>query len=120
MPARTYDDWPAAASGLPIRRPEPSRTVHVESDTGRAMSAGLPVEPPVRLSRDEVDRLVAFRNAVLGLHLLKTPVDPDFVPMCSCGLPARCCVILRAEHEVLGIPMPVQFGSLTRPYYCEA
>ena len=57
------------------------------------------------------ERLRAFTDAVLGLHRVM-PAVPGFFPMCSCGLPARCCDIVRIEHEVLGLAMPFTFGPL--------
>jgi hypothetical protein len=41
----------------------------------------------------------------------------QFIPMCSCGNPARHCPIVRAEHEVLGVPMPFTFDPPRPPYY---
>lgn len=61
-----------------------------------------------------MERLRAFIDAVLAMHR----VLPDrFIPMCSCGSPARHCPIVRAEHEVLGIPMPFTFDPVRPPYY---
>ncbi|HEY9391249.1 MAG TPA: hypothetical protein VIR27_15965 [Mycobacteriales bacterium] len=88
-PMRTYDDWPGAAGGPTVRHaPSPQAT------------------PP--------DRLRAFTDAVLELH--QVSVD-RFIPMCSCGNPARHCPIVRAEHEVLGIPMPFTFDPPRLPYH---
>ena len=88
---RTYDDWPVAASGLPVRR----------APSGQAT-------PPA------VDRLLAYTDVVLDKH--RVLVD-QFIPMCSCGNPARHCPIVRAEHEVLGVPMPFTFDPPRPPYY---
>jgi hypothetical protein len=52
---------------------------------------------------------------VLDLHRV-SPAAPGFIPMCSCGMPARHCDIVRAEHEALGIPMPFTLGPPRPPY----
>lgn len=103
-PARTYDDWPLADGGSPARAP----------GTAPPGRCGPPAANSAR-----ADTLRAFTDAVLGLHRITEAVR-DFIPMCSCGLPARCCDIIRVEHEVLGIPMPFTFGPLPRPPYHEA
>lgn len=74
---------------------------------GRADSGGRAAE-----------RVRAFTEAVLGLHRV-LPAVPGFIPMCSCRLPARCCDIVRAEHEVLGIVMPFSFDPLRPPHVAD-
>lgn len=90
---------------------------YVDPVTGRwTRPAGVvdgPAPPVI-----EVASLRAFTHVVLDLHRV-TAAAHDFLPMCSCRLPARCCDIVKAEHEVLGIPMPFTFGPLARPPYYE-
>ncbi|HEX5494206.1 MAG TPA: hypothetical protein VFX70_06505 [Mycobacteriales bacterium] len=70
------------------------------------------------IAEPEIERFRRFTDTVLDLHRV-TAAAQDFLPMCSCRLPARCCDIVRAEHEVLGMPMPFTFGPLARPPYYE-
>ncbi|HEX5496025.1 MAG TPA: hypothetical protein VFX70_15760 [Mycobacteriales bacterium] len=93
-PISIQDDWPLTSRGLPVR-------------TGTAPSATTGPAP---------DRFQAFTETVLGLHRV---LADRFIPMCSCGSPARYCPIVRAEHDVLGIAMPFDFGPLARPLYYE-
>jgi hypothetical protein len=104
-PLRTYDDWPVAASGLPIRTTCPTPGTEQER---------RPAPRPPAPEASGADRLRAFTDVVLEMH--RVLVD-RFIPMCSCGNPARHCPIVRAEHEVLGIPMPFTFDSPRLPYH---
>ncbi|HEX5494951.1 MAG TPA: hypothetical protein VFX70_10300 [Mycobacteriales bacterium] len=63
-----------------------------------------------------MERLRGFADAVLGLHRVM-PGPEGFIPMCGCGMPARHCPIIRAEHEVLGIAMPFSFDPPRPPYH---
>ncbi|HEX5496949.1 MAG TPA: hypothetical protein VFX70_20495 [Mycobacteriales bacterium] len=65
----------------------------------------------------DAERARAFVDAVLTMHQV---LADRFIPMCSGGSPARHCPIVRAEHDVLGIAMPFDFGPLARPLYYEA
>lgn len=84
--------------------------------------SGYPAAPdPDRLNRagqqdEPAGRLRAFANTVLGLHQV-TPGASGFIPMCSCGLPARHCAIVRAAHDVLGIAVPFSYDPPSPPYY---
>lgn len=106
---RTYDDWPTAASGLPVRTttPPPHGRPHGPTSVPRPASG---------VGTAGTQRLYEFTNAVLGLHRV---LADRFIPMCSCGLPARHCPIVKAEHDVLGMAMPFEFGPLTHPLYYE-
>lgn len=97
LPPRAEDDWPTAVSGLPIRTTPPAPPMQVPS---------LPAVGP--------ERLRAFTEAVMGLHRV---LSDRFIPMCTCGQPARYCEIVKAEHEVLGIPMPFTFDPVRPPYF---
>lgn len=107
---RTHDDGPVTSRGLPVRTAGvlPS----AQRPGGRAGPGSSPAAAPV----PGADSLRAFADAVLGLHQV---LADRFIPMCSCGLPARHCQIVKAEHDVLGIVMPFEFGPLARPLYYE-
>lgn len=64
------------------------------------------------------DRLRAFAEAIVALHQV-APDVPGGIPLCVCGMPARHCAVIKAEHDLLGMPMPFEFGPLVRPYYYE-
>lgn len=99
LPPAVFDDRSGAPGGLPVRTPH-----------------RIPPGPPGGEPTPERDRFEEFAEAVLGLHRVLTD---RFIPMCSCGLPARHCAIVKAEHDVLGIAMPFEFGPLARPHYFE-
>lgn len=76
----------------------------------RALSED-PERSPCRALKVPVERLREFSDEILRLHRV-VPAVAGFIPMCSCGLPARCCDIIRAEHELLNIAMPFTFDPL--------
>ena len=99
---------------LPRRSPGAAlRELSTVGSVEQAGPAGLSCSDggPCPVAAGVAERLRAFTDAVLGLHRVM-PAAPGFIPMCSCGLPARCCDIVKAEHEVLGIAMPFTFGPL--------
>lgn len=56
----------------------------------------------------------AFIDTVLDMHRVLTD---RFIPMCTCGSPARHCPIVKAEHDVLGMAMPFTFDPVRPRYY---
>lgn len=98
---------------LPNRCPGEALRELSEPDTIRHTQTP---RPPAAAGTPRVERLRAFTEVIVGLHQVAPGVS-GFIPMCSCGMPARHCAVLKAEHEVLGVPMPFSFGPPRPPYY---